>query len=80
MCRLSNAICYKYYPKNGEYRFHRAVKYVGLEKVRYPVSYRSVPLISEPFFGRGYNLCILYGCCCQDLPRHHGRGRPLDQP
>ena len=70
MCRFSSTVCNNYCSKNGECRLQIAVKYVGLEKVRYSISCRSVPLISEPFFDHDHNLCILCERCvriCRDI-------------
>jgi len=60
----------KYCPKNEECELQRAVSYVGLTHVRYPIAYRNMPVLREPFFDRDYNLCILCGRCvriCQDV-------------
>jgi formate dehydrogenase alpha subunit len=53
----------KYCPKNGECELQKAVEYVGLDRIRYQVSYQNKPVLREPFFDRDYNLCILCGRC-----------------
>jgi formate dehydrogenase alpha subunit len=60
----------KYCPKNGECELQQAVQFVGLEKIRYQISFRNMPVLREPFFDRNYNLCILCGRCvraCQEI-------------
>lgn len=60
----------KYCAKNGECELQRAVEYVGLDRVRYQMSYRNMPVFREPFFDRDYNLCILCARCvrtCQEV-------------
>ncbi len=60
----------KYCPKDGECELQEAVQFVGLEKIRYQLSFRNMPVLREPFFDRNYNLCILCGRCvrtCQEV-------------
>ena len=60
----------KYCPKNEECELQQAVQFVGLEKIRYQISFRNMPVLREPFFDRNYNLCILCGRCvraCQEI-------------
>jgi formate dehydrogenase alpha subunit len=64
----------KYCPKNGECELQRAVEYVGLDKIRYQVSYRNMPVLREPFFDRDYNLCILCSRCVRTCQEVRGEG------
>lgn len=60
----------KYCPKDGSCELQEAVQFVGLEKIRYQLSFRNMPILREPFFDRNYNLCILCGRCvrtCQEV-------------
>ncbi len=65
----------QYCPKNGQCELQELVERVGLHEVRYPISYRGLPVEQDdPFFDRDYNLCVLCGRCvrvCQDV-RHAG--------
>lgn len=63
MRRFAVTVGCKYCPKNGECELQRAVEYVGLDRIRYKVSYQNKPVLREPFFDRDYNLCILCGRC-----------------
>ncbi len=72
MRKLPAAVGCKYCPKNGECELQRAVEYVGLNKIRYPVSYRNMPVLREPFFDRDYNLCILCGRCVRTCAEVRG--------
>ena len=44
---------------------------LGLDEIKYPVSYRSIPIEKDdPFYDRDYNLCILCGRCirvCEEV-------------
>ncbi len=60
----------KYCPTDGECELQEAVKFVGLEKIRYQHSFRNLPVLREPFFDRNYNLCIMCSRCirtCQEV-------------
>jgi formate dehydrogenase alpha subunit len=60
----------KYCPKDGSCELQEAVEFVGLEKIRYQLSFRNMPVLREPFFDRNYNLCILCTRCvrtCQEV-------------
>jgi formate dehydrogenase alpha subunit len=60
----------KYCPKNEKCELQEAVQFVGLDSVRYEVSFKNMPVLREPFFDRNYNLCILCGRCvriCQEV-------------
>lgn len=60
----------KYCPKDGSCELQEAVQFVGLEKIRYQLSFRNMPVLREPFFDRNYNLCILCARCvrtCQEV-------------
>ncbi len=51
-------------PKNNHCELQKVVQYLGIEKIRFPSSYRGIEIIREdPFFDRNYNLCILCGRC-----------------
>lgn len=60
----------KYCLKNEECELQEAVRFVGLEGIRYQISFKNRPILREPFFDRNYNLCILCGRCvrtCQEV-------------
>ncbi len=51
-------------PKNGRCELQKVVLHIGLEEVRLPYTYRSLPVLTDnPFFDRNYNLCIYCGRC-----------------
>ena len=62
----------KYCPKNTECELQRAVEYVGLNKIRYQMFYRNMPVLREPFFDRDYNLCILCSRCVRTCAEVRG--------
>lgn len=64
----------KYCPQNGECELQQAVEFVGLEKIRYDIAYRNMPVLREPFFDRDYNLCILCGRCIRICQEVRGEG------
>ncbi|MDQ1262241.1 MAG: hypothetical protein QG575_1422, partial [Euryarchaeota archaeon] len=60
----------KYCPKNEECELQEAVQFVGLEKIRYQISFKNIPVLREPFFDRNYSLCIMCSRCvrtCQEV-------------
>ncbi|MCK9565144.1 MAG: formate dehydrogenase subunit alpha [Methanothrix sp.] len=60
----------KYCPKNEKCELQQAVRFVGLDSIRYEIAFKNVPVLREPFFDRNYNLCILCGRCvrvCQEV-------------
>ncbi|MFZ3148595.1 MAG: formate dehydrogenase subunit alpha [Methanothrix sp.] len=60
----------KYCPKNEECELQQAVRFVGLDSIRYEIAFKNMPVLREPFFDRNYNLCILCGRCmrvCQEV-------------
>jgi len=60
----------KYCPNDGKCELQKAVEYLELKKIRYPISYRNAPILREPFFDRDYNLCILCSRCvrtCEEV-------------
>jgi len=60
----------KYCPNDGQCELQDAVQFVGLESIRYQISFRNLPVLREPFFDRNYNLCIMCGRCmriCQEV-------------
>jgi formate dehydrogenase alpha subunit len=64
----------KYCLKNGECELQQAVQFVGLEKVRYEIAFKNMPILREPFFDRNYNLCILCGRCVRACQEVRGEG------
>ncbi|MDI9616151.1 MAG: formate dehydrogenase subunit alpha [Methanothrix sp.] len=64
----------KYCPKDGECEIQRAAEHLGLERIRYPVSYKGLPVLREPFFDRDYNLCIMCGRCARICSELRGEG------
>jgi len=70
MRRLPVTVGCKYCPKNEECELQQAVRFVGLDHIRYETTFRNMPVLREPFFDRNYNLCILCGRCvrtCQEV-------------
>lgn len=74
MRKLPVTVGCKYCLKNGECELQRAVEYTGLDKIRYQISYRNMPVLREPFFDRDYNLCILCGRCVRTCQEVRGEG------
>jgi len=70
----------KYCPKDGECELQRAVEFVGLEKIRYQISFMDRPVLREPFFDRNYNLCILCGRCVRTCQEVRGEGVLSNNP
>ncbi|MBN1322477.1 MAG: formate dehydrogenase subunit alpha [Methanotrichaceae archaeon] len=70
----------KYCPKNGECELQEAVQFVGLEKIRYQLSFRNVPVLREPFFDRDYNLCIMCSRCVRICQEVRGMGVLSNNP
>lgn len=64
----------KYCPKNEECELQEAVRFVGLERIRYDIAFRNLPVLREPFFDRNYNLCILCGRCVRICQEVRGEG------
>ncbi|MBN1234717.1 MAG: formate dehydrogenase subunit alpha [Methanotrichaceae archaeon] len=64
----------KYCPKDGECELQEAVQFVGLENIRYQISFKNLPVLREPFFDRNYNLCILCGRCVRTCQEVRGEG------
>ena len=64
----------KYCPKDGECELQQAVQFVGLENIRYQISFKNIPVLREPFFDRNYNLCILCGRCVRTCQEVRGEG------
>jgi formate dehydrogenase alpha subunit len=58
-------------PKNNHCELQEVVRRLGVERVRFPSTYRGFELERrDPFFDRNYNLCILCGRCvrvCQEV-------------
>jgi formate dehydrogenase alpha subunit len=80
MRKLPVTVGCKYCPKNGECELQRAVEYTGLDKIRYQISYRDMPVLREPFFDRNYNLCILCGRCARTCAEVRGEGVLASNP
>ncbi|RLB05435.1 MAG: formate dehydrogenase subunit alpha [Deltaproteobacteria bacterium] len=59
-------------PKDGECEIQKAVAYTGLKAVRYETVQRDLPILSEPFFDRNYNLCILCSRCVRTCSEVRG--------
>ncbi|MCX6672393.1 MAG: formate dehydrogenase subunit alpha [Methanothrix sp.] len=70
----------KYCPKNGECELQKAVQFVGLENIRYQISFKNMPVLREPFFDRNYNLCILCGRCVRACQEVRGEGILTSNP
>jgi predicted molibdopterin-dependent oxidoreductase YjgC len=64
----------KYCPNDGQCELQRAVEFVGLERVRYEISFKDRPVLREPFFDRNYNLCILCSRCVRVCQEVRGEG------
>ena len=64
----------KYCPQDGRCELQEAVEFVGLEKVRYQLSFRNMPVLREPFFDRNYNLCIMCSRCVRVCAEVRGEG------
>ena len=64
----------KYCPKNEECELQEAVQFVGLEKIRYQLSFKNLPVLREPFFDRNYNLCIMCSRCVRICEEVRGVG------
>jgi formate dehydrogenase alpha subunit len=64
----------KYCPKNEECELQEAVRFVGLENVRYQTSFKNMPVLREPFFDRNYSLCIMCGRCVRTCQEVRGLG------
>ncbi len=62
----------KYCPNDGECELQDAVKYTGLERIRYSTTYRNLPVQRAPFFDRDYNLCILCSRCVRTCKEVRG--------
>ncbi len=80
MRKLPATVGCKYCLKNGECELQKAVEYTGLDKIRYQVSYRNMPVLREPFFDRDYNLCILCGRCARTCAEVRGEGVLASNP
>jgi len=59
-------------PKDGECEIQEAVAYTGLNRVRYETVQRDLPILSEPFFDRNYNLCIMCNRCVRTCSEVRG--------
>ncbi|MCJ7443990.1 MAG: formate dehydrogenase subunit alpha [Methanotrichaceae archaeon] len=64
----------KYCHKNDECELQTAVEFVELRKLRYPTTFRNMPVLKEPFFDRDYNLCILCTRCVRTCMEVRGEG------
>ncbi len=64
----------KYCPKDGECEIQKAAEHIGLSEIRYPLSYKGLPVMREPFFDRDYNLCIMCGRCARICSELRGEG------
>ncbi len=70
----------KYCPKDGECELQEAVQFVGLENIRYEISFKNLPVLREPFFDRNYSLCILCGRCVRACQEVRGEGVLTSNP
>ena len=64
----------KFCPQDGSCELQEAVEFVGLEKVRYQLHFRNMPVLREPFFDRNYNLCIMCSRCLRVCSEVRGEG------
>ena len=64
----------KFCPRDGSCELQKAVQFVGLEKVRYQLQFRNMPVLREPFFDRNYNLCIMCSRCVRVCEEVRGEG------
>ena len=53
---------------------------MGLENIRYQISFKNMPVLREPFFDRNYNLCILCGRCVRACQEVRGEGVLTSNP
>jgi formate dehydrogenase alpha subunit len=74
MRKLLVTVGCKYCLKNEECELQQAVQFVGLENIRYQISFKDLPVLREPFFDRNYNLCILCGRCVRACQEVRGEG------
>ncbi|MCK9439956.1 MAG: formate dehydrogenase subunit alpha [Methanothrix sp.] len=70
----------KYCPKNEECELQQAVRFVGLENIRYQISFKNRPVLREPFFDRNYNLCIMCSRCVRACQEVRGEGVLSNNP
>ncbi|HOV82261.1 MAG TPA: formate dehydrogenase subunit alpha [Methanothrix sp.] len=70
----------KYCPKDGICELQEAVVFVGLDRIRYQLSFRNMPVIREPFFDRNYNLCIMCSRCVRVCQEVRGAGILYNNP
>jgi predicted molibdopterin-dependent oxidoreductase YjgC len=70
----------KYCLKNGECELQQAVQFVGLENIRYQISFKNMPVLREPFFDRNYSLCILCSRCVRACQEVRGEGVLTSNP
>ncbi|MCD4656765.1 MAG: molybdopterin-dependent oxidoreductase [Planctomycetes bacterium] len=58
-------------PNNGDCELQDLVEYLELKSVKYPISYRNLPVTKDnPFYDIDHNLCVLCGRCvrvCNDI-------------
>jgi formate dehydrogenase alpha subunit len=74
MRKFPQAVGCKYCPNDGECELQDAVRYTGLERIRYSTTYSNLPVFREPFFDRDYNLCILCSRCVRTCQEVRGEG------
>ncbi|MHB8120279.1 MAG: formate dehydrogenase subunit alpha [Methanothrix sp.] len=70
----------KYCLKNDECELQQAVQFVGLENIRYQISFKNMLVLREPFFDRNYSLCILCGRCVRACQEVRGEGVLTSNP
>ncbi|NPV62828.1 MAG: formate dehydrogenase subunit alpha [Methanotrichaceae archaeon] len=78
--RLFVTVGCKYCPKDGSCELQEAVRFVGLQGVRYQISFKNKLVLREPFFDRNYDLCIMCSRCVRICQEVRGEGVLFNNP